>query len=137
MLIPVRTILSGTNYTYLLSTTQSQHMDLSVYIMCSTKLFYLFEPYHPILPDPDIEQGLMLLASNIPSYYLPDLNVKMPDMPLSRRILKEVKDLIYCELKHTLAYMLQHDDTDFYRNKEEFQWAQKDFFTHVMEATYR
>ena len=34
------------------------------------------------------------------------------------------------------TYMLQHDDTEFYRNEENFQWAQRDFLTYIMEATY-
>ena len=45
--------------------------------------------YHQISPDMDIGKVLMFLTSEIPSYNLSGLNIKIPDKPLNRRILDE------------------------------------------------
>ena len=59
----------------------------------------------------------MLLTSDIPSDNLPGLNAKILGKVFSRRLLDKDMGLIYSELRKTLIYMLQHDDSEFYRNK--------------------
>ena len=45
-------------------------------------------------------------------------------------------DPININLKQILTFILQNGDNGFYRNEEEFQLAQRDFLTYIMEATY-
>ena len=66
-----------------------------------------------------MELSLTLFTFDIPCYDLPGLNVTISDKPLGK-ILYENKGQIYGELKKKLAYMLHHDDTELYRNEEEF-----------------
>ena len=54
---------------------------------------------------------------------------QIPEKLLSRRILDKEAGLIYNDFKQTLTYMLDNQDTDFYRYKCEFQWAERDFMT--------
>ena len=106
--------------------------------MCSTQSF--LKVYYHISPEPEMEQALMLMTSNIPSYNLPGLNVKIPDKSLSRRKLEKDTGPIYCKPEQTLTYMSQHEFTELYRSiyrsKEEFQWAQRDFLIYIMKDTY-
>ena len=43
---------------------------------------------------------------------------------------------INCELEETLTYMLENQYTEYYRNKEEFQWAERDLITYINKANY-
>ena len=79
---------------------------------------------HQVSPEPEVEQMLMLLTSNIPLYDLLGLNVKVSNKPLSSNIWDKDSGSTYSELEQTLKYMLETQDTEFYRN-EEFQWAQR------------
>ena len=67
----------------------------------------------------------MFLTSDIPSYDLPGLGVKILDNPQNRRILDEDTGTIYDELEQTLKYMLQNPHTKLYRNEEKFEGAEK------------
>ena len=69
----------------------------------------------------------MFVTSDIPSYSLPVLNVKIPEKPISRRILQKESGSIYCELKEALTYILKNHATGFYRNEDKFHWAQRYF----------
>ena len=74
----------------------------SLFSMCyilSKINFDYWEAYHQISPKPKIEQALMLLTSDIPSYDLPLLNVKIPEKPLSRRLMDKDTGPIYDQLK--------------------------------------
>ena len=53
--------------------------------------FDYLKAYHQISLDPDVEQTLMLLTSNIPFFNLPVLNLKMAEKSLSGGILDEVQ----------------------------------------------
>ena len=99
-------------------------MVISMYYVFNKILFDYVKVYNQILLKSEMEQALMLLTSDIPSYFLPGLNMKIPEKPLRK------------ELKQILKYILQNDDTMFHRNEVEFQWAQRDFLTYMMEATY-
>ena len=61
---------------------------------------------------PEIEQALKLLMSDIPSYYLPGLNVKIPEKPLNSQMLEMDSGPVHGEFKQTLTYMLKSTDTD-------------------------
>ena len=76
----------------------------------------------------------MLLTSDVPSHDLPGLNV--PYKPFSNHILDEDSGLVYDEHEQTLTYMLESKQVEFYRKKEEFHWAQRDFVTYMKEDKY-
>ena len=60
----------------------------------------------------------------------------MPEKQLSIQALDKDPSPVYGGLEQTLTYMLRIQDTDFFRNEEEFQWTQKDFMTYRIEAVY-
>ena len=92
----------------------------NMYDVFNKILFDHLKANHQIIPGSDMEKALMFLTSDMPSYNLPDLNVKIPDKLLSRRILDEDTGLIYGKLQHTLTYMLQNHDTQFYKKEDKF-----------------
>ena len=94
-----------------------------MYCVINKILFDYLKAHHQISPKPEMEQALMLLTSDVPSYNSPCLNVKVPDKPFRRWILDKDTSPMYSEHKQTLTYMSQNDDTEFYRNEEEFQWT--------------
>ena len=49
-------------------------------------LAHILKAYSLILPEPVMEQAVILLTSDILLYDLTGLNVKIPHKPLSRRI---------------------------------------------------
>ena len=51
-----------------------------------------------------MEQALMLLTSDVPSYDLPGLHVKIPNQTQSRKILERDTGPIYGELKQSYIY---------------------------------
>ena len=63
---------------------------------------------------------LALLTLAMPSYGLPGLNVKIPDLPPSSHILDRDSGPIYSELEKTLTFMLKNPETDFCYNEEEY-----------------
>ena len=101
--------------------------------------------YYQFSPDPKMEQPLIFLTLRTEphlnlkvdlfilvismlqndkfyvSYDLPVLNVKILGKLQSRRILDKEAGLICSELKQALAYILNSQDIEFYRNKQEFQ----------------
>ena len=79
---------------------------------------------------------MMILTSDIPSHDLPCLNVKFPDRPLGRCILDKDSGSNYGELEQTLINILDSHRTEFNRKEEKSQWAQRDWFTYMKEATY-
>ena len=81
-------------------------------------------------------QALRGLPSHIPSPNLLDMNVKIPEKQLSRRILDKKTGPIYGELKRALSYMLQNDDTKSNRNEKVFQWLHTTFLIYMMEVMY-
>ena len=51
--------------------------------MCLKNSFDYLKAYHQISEEPEMEKTLMLLISDIPSYYLLGLNFKIPEKALS------------------------------------------------------
>ena len=88
--------------------------------MCLKSSFKLFESVSSDLTWPTDEKALILMTSDVPSYNLQGLNVNIPEK-LSSRILQKCSGQMYCELKQTLTYMLENQDTEFYRNEEGLQ----------------
>ena len=68
-----------------------------------------------------MQQALMSLTSDVASYDLPCLNIKIPEKLLGRRMLEREAGPICSELEQTPAYLLDSKDTEFYWN-EEFQY---------------
>ena len=63
----------------------------------------------------------MLLTSEIPSYDLLCINVKIPEKPLSRQIQDKYSNPIYDAFVQTLRYTLNSIDIRFCGNEEEFK----------------
>ena len=61
-------------------------------------LFDYLKAYHQIWPKWEMQQGLMPLTQDIPSYDLPGLNVKMPAKSLSKRIQDKESNPFHGEL---------------------------------------
>ena len=70
-------------------------------------------------------QLFTLLTSDKPSYDLLGLNVKIPDKPPSSHILNKKSGPTYGEHEETLIHILDKQETDFYHNEGEFQWAKR------------
>ena len=84
---------------------------------------------------PEVEQTLMLLTVDILSCEIPGLTIKSQDKPPSRCIQNSDSGPVYGELKQTLTYMFDNQQTNFSTSEKEFQWAQRDFITYMNEAT--
>ena len=56
----------------------------SAYYVINKTLFAHLKTYHQISSHLEMEQVVSLFTSDIPSYNLTGLNVKIPDRPLSR-----------------------------------------------------
>ena len=69
-----------------------------MYFVFKEILFDHMKACHHISPDQNLEKALTFLTSDVPSYDLSGVNFKIPDKPLSRRILDEDTDQIYREL---------------------------------------
>ena len=74
-----------------------------MYFVFNKFLFDCLKAYHQISSIPDMEQGLRLLTCDVPSYDLPGLNVKIPEKPLSRKVLMKDISPINSKLKQTLT----------------------------------
>ena len=98
----------------------------SIYYVFNEVLFDYLKAYYNVSQEPGMDQTLMLLTLNIPLYSLPGLNVRMPDKPLTIRLLDKDTGPIYGEVKQKLTHTLKNNDTEFYGNEEEFQGVQKD-----------
>ena len=72
--------LKPTNSAYMSRYTAVMYGLFSMYYVLNI-LFDYVKAYYHISPDPEMEQALILLTSNIPSYHLPCINVKIPDKP--------------------------------------------------------
>ena len=83
----------------------------SSYYVLNKILFDYLKAYHQITSGPEMEQTLVLLTSNAPSYDLPCLNIEIPEKQLGRRILGKEASPICDELEQTLTYMLKSQDT--------------------------
>ena len=90
--------------------------------------------YHQVSPEPQIEQLLTLLTSNIPSYNLSGLNVKIPDKPFNTQTLDKEYGPINSALEQTETHLLESQGMDFYRNQEKPLWEQREFVIY-MKAT--
>ena len=114
MFILGRPISSGT------SSANVEHnaiyMDglLSMYYGFNKIVFDYLKAYHQISPEPDMGEILMLLTPKTHFYDFPDLNVNIPDKPLTRQIVDINTSPICDELKQTLIYMLKNCDIEFY-----------------------
>ena len=87
----------------------------SYYVFNKIPFDYL-KACNQVSPKLEMEQALMLLTSDIPSYYLSGLNVRFPEKPLYRRILDKEMSQICGELKQTFSYMLNNQDPEFYKD---------------------
>ena len=74
----------------------------STYYLFNKILFNYLKVYHQISPEPEVEQLLMLITSDITLYDLSGLKIKIPDRPLSRCILGRYSGPIYSEFEQTL-----------------------------------
>ena len=63
---------------------------------------------------------LMSLTSDIPSYEIPGVNVKIPDRQLSRHIFDKDFGSMYGEPEQTVTCMLKNQDTKGYRKERNF-----------------
>ena len=79
--------------------------------------FDCLKAYHHFSTEPEVEQIQMSLTSDMPSYDLPEINVTVPNRPLSRFIIYKDSHPIYSEWTQT--YMLENQDTELYRNEGE------------------
>ena len=83
-------------------------------------LFDYLKACHQIPPEAKVKQMLTLPTSDIPSYELPGLNVKIRDKSLSSHILHKGSRSIYGELEHILTYMLKRQEIGLYQMKKNF-----------------
>ena len=83
----------------------------NIYNVCNYILFDYLNAYLQISPDPESEQTLMLLTSDVSSCTLPSLNVKFMGQIISRCILGKGSGLIYGKPEWTETYLLENQET--------------------------